>query len=207
MAEVVAVVGSSRKAGNTEMLAAMMLEIVAARGFSTELIPLAGRQITNCDGCDTCRTRKLCHIEDDFQEIYPKLVEARGIILASPVYSFGPTPQILALGTRTGRVARATGDPRNSPDASDPGRSYYQPSVLARKVGAAIAVARRAGGTETLALLNHFFLRNHMFLVGSVYPNVAFGYHKGDALKDEEGVANLRMLAANFAWLLERLHR
>lgn len=46
-----------------------------------------------------------------------------------------------------------------------------------------------------------------MFLVGSTYINVAFGYNKREVLKDREGVANLMLLADNFNWLMERLDK
>jgi multimeric flavodoxin WrbA len=207
MADVVAIVGSSRKAGNTEILTQVLLEEIARKGFRTELIALAGKRIEVCRACDTCRLNKCCCIEDDFQPIYPKLIGAKGIILSSPVYSFGPTPQILAFSTRASRVAHSTKDPREFKNTTEYTHTYPHPSSLARKIGATLTVARRAGGSSTLSLLNHFFLRNQMFLVGSTYINVAFGYDKGEALKDKEGVANLRLLGENFAWLMERLYK
>lgn len=207
MSEVVAVVGSSRREGNTEILAGMVLEKIEEKGFRTELIHLAEKRIEVCSACDACHLEKSCSIEDDFQPIYPKLINAKGIILASPVYSFGPTPQMLAFATRASRVAHAVGDPRDFRNTTEYTKTYPHPSALARKVGAALTVARRAGGSATLALLNSFFLRNQMFLVGSTYINVAFGYDRGEALKDQEGVANLRLLGENFVWLLERLYK
>ena len=206
MADVVAIVGSSRKRGNSEILAGMMLEQITERGFSTELVSLSGRRIEFCSACDRCHREKECYIEDDFQEIYPKLLDAKGILLASPVYSFGPTPQILAFCTRASRIAHAKGDPRDFKGTADYVRTYPHPSKFARKVGAAFTVARRAGGSSTLSLLNTFFLRNQMFLVGSSYINVAFGYEREEALRDQEGVATLKLLAENFAWLLERIY-
>lgn len=205
MADVVAIVGSSRKGGNTETLAGIMLERIAARGFTTELIALAGKEIAYCAACEVCQTRKRCRIEDDFQPIFPKLVEAKGIILATPVYSYGPTPQLLALATRAGRVSRAIGDPEYQP-TPELGGDRFRPTCFARKIGAAIAVARRAGGAASLSLLNNFFTRNHMFLVGSIYPSIAFGNARGEVLKDEEGVINVKLLGDNFAWLMERVY-
>lgn len=205
MADVVAVVGSSRKRGNTEILAQLLLEEISRKGFETELIALAGKRIEVCSACDKCRVNKRCSIEDDLQDIYPKLLYAKGIILASPVYSFAPTPQILALGTRVSRVAHSVGDTRNFNKAAEFTKSYPHDSSFARKIGASFTVARRAGGSATLSLLNSFFLRNQMFLVGSTYINVAFGYDREEALEDKEGVANLMLLAENFAWLLETL--
>jgi len=41
MSEVIAVVGSSGRGGNTELLTGVVLEKIAERGFRTELIVLA----------------------------------------------------------------------------------------------------------------------------------------------------------------------
>lgn len=45
MPDVVATIGSSRRNGNTEILARMVLKKIAERGFRTELIPLADKHI------------------------------------------------------------------------------------------------------------------------------------------------------------------
>ena len=76
---------------------------------------------------------------------------------------------------------------------------------LRRKVGAAVVVARRAGQNFTLAQLNYFFLISGMIVPGSTYWNVAFGLKKGEVASDEEGIATIRDLAANMAWLLGKL--
>jgi len=195
MADVVGIVGSPRKNGNTEFLMSRALEIIAAEGLATELIPLAGKAISPCQGCDTCKKTGECSIKDDFQGIFEKMRNARGIILGSPVHNFTATPLIISLKTRASRMSHTTQDPK----------TYYSSSALARKAGGAIVVARRAGAVESIAELNNFFLCNEMFIVGSRYPNVSFAYDKGDVAKDAEGVANVERFARNFAWLMKRM--
>jgi multimeric flavodoxin WrbA len=194
-AQVVGIVGSPRKNGNTEFLVRRALEIIQAEGFPTELIPMAGKAVGPCQGCDTCKRTGECAIKDDFQGIYAKMVAAQGVILGSPVYNFTTTPQLIALKIRASRMSHSTKDPK----------TYGSGSALERRVGGAIVVARRAGAVEASAEINNFFLCNDMFIAGSRYPNVAFAYDKGDVAKDTEGVANIERFARNFAWLLKKI--
>jgi multimeric flavodoxin WrbA len=77
--------------------------------------------------------------------------------------------------------------------------------LLARKVGAGIAVARRGGAMHTFDTLTHFFLIGQMIVVGSSYWNLGFGKDKGEVEKDEEAMAVMATLGENMAWTLERL--
>ena len=63
------------------------LEIIAGEGFKTELIPLAQKAIGPCQGCDSCKTTGECMIQDDFQEVYERMLHVQGIILGSRVYN------------------------------------------------------------------------------------------------------------------------
>jgi multimeric flavodoxin WrbA len=193
--QVIGIVGSPRKNGNTEFLMRRALEIISAEGYATEVVALAGKAIALCQACDSCKKTGECSIKDDFQGVYEKMKDAQGIILGSPVHNFTLTPLIVSLKTRASRMSHTTKDPK----------TYYSTSALARKVGGAIVMARRAGGIESIAGLNNFFLCNEMFIVGSRYPNVAFAYDKGEVAKDSEGVANIERFARNFAWLLKKV--
>ncbi len=88
--KVVGICGSPRK-GNTEWMLRKLLEGAAREGADSELILLREKDIRTCDGCLSCeaggKQRKgICRIQDDMQEIYPKLVEADGLALGTPVY-------------------------------------------------------------------------------------------------------------------------
>lgn len=65
-----------------------------------------------------------------------------------------------------------------------------------------VAVARRAGAMNVIDTINHFFLNKEMYLAGSTYWNIAYGRLPGEAMSDEEGVANMKNLVQNIAWLL-----
>ena len=187
--KVIAITGSPRKNGNTERAAQIALEQIADAGIETELISLAGKHLEPCIACGGCSKQPRCvpH-EDDFQPIYEKAIAADGIILASPVYFGCATAPICALMHRLGYVSRANGQ------------------LLSRKVGGAIAVARRAGHNATFAQLAMFFAINDMIQVGSTYWNVVLARAKGETDQDREGVQTLQRFAENLAWLLKKIH-
>ena len=88
--KVVGVCGSPRK-GNTEWMLRKLLERAAEAGADTELILLREKDIKGCNGCLGCEAggkarRGICRINDDMQQIYPKLIEADGLALGTPVY-------------------------------------------------------------------------------------------------------------------------
>ena len=48
-------------------------------------------------------------------------------------------------------------------------------------------------------------LNKEMVVVGSAYWNIAYGKNIGDVLSDDEGMANMRNLGENMAWLIKQL--
>ena len=84
--------------------------------------------------------------------------------------------------------------------------SLGNPDVLKRKPGAAVSAVRRGGGMTTVDTLNHFMLFREMIIVGSTYWNMVYGKDAGDVLNDSEGMANMRNIGENMAWLLKNLH-
>ena len=88
--KVIGICGSPRK-GNTEWMLRKLLKGATREGADSELILLREKDIRTCDGCLSCeaggKQRKgICRIQDDMQEIYPKLVEADGLAFGTPVY-------------------------------------------------------------------------------------------------------------------------
>ena len=188
MIYIIGIVGSPRVEGNTEKLVVEALKAASEEeGIQTELIRLAGKEIKPCDACLSCRKTGECHINDDFQEIFEKMVKADGIILASPVYFGSATPQIMALIDRAGFVSGARG------------------RVFENKVGGPLVVARRAGQNFTFAQLLFFFLHQGMIVPGSTYWNIAFGREKGEVLGDQEGLRTVRNFAKKIVWLIKKI--
>ena len=115
------------------------------------------------------------------------MVEADGIILASPVYFSSATPKIKALIDRAGYVSIAKG------------------RVFENKVGGPMAVARRAGQNFTFAEMLFFFLHQGMIVPGSTYWNIAFGRAKGEVSNDKEGMETARNFAKKMVWVIKKI--
>lgn len=185
--KVIAICGSPRKKGNTEIALQTALDEIAAEGIETELVRLAEGTVKPCIACYGCNDGRCVQDDPRFDEIYAKCVEADGILIGSPVYFGSATPQLMALLDRVGFVARRGGN------------------LLRRKVGASIAVARRAGTNFTFAQMNYFFLIAEMIVPGSSYWNGGIGMERGQVREDEEGMRIFADLGRNVAWLLKKL--
>lgn len=88
--KIIGISGSPRK-GNTEWMLRKLLETAAQGGVEVELLLLRKMDVRMCRGCLTCeeggRERKgICKIKDDMIEVYPKLLAADAIVLATPGY-------------------------------------------------------------------------------------------------------------------------
>lgn len=82
--------GSPREKGNSSLLADQVAAGAMDAGAEVESFNLQNMNIRPCDACDICQGAGdgKCIIEDDMQILYPKLREADGIVISSPVYWF-----------------------------------------------------------------------------------------------------------------------
>lgn len=90
---ILAVVGSPRKAGNTDVLVDRALEGARSSRVEVEKVYLADVAINPCKACDGCKKAGRCVQTDDMQALYPKILRAYGIIIGTPVYWWGPSAQ------------------------------------------------------------------------------------------------------------------
>jgi multimeric flavodoxin WrbA len=86
--------GSPRQQGNSAVLADKAAAGAKEAGAQVESFYLHGMDIRPCDGCDFCVETGVCAIKDDMQMLYPKLLAADAIILASPIYWFTYSAQL-----------------------------------------------------------------------------------------------------------------
>lgn len=93
--KVVIVNGSPRENGNSAALADQVAEGAEAAGAQVESFYLHGMDINPCDACDACHAEPYggCIVDDDMQVLYPKLLDADAIVIASPVYWFTVSAQ------------------------------------------------------------------------------------------------------------------
>ncbi|NTU54395.1 MAG: flavodoxin family protein [Chlorobiaceae bacterium] len=190
--KVIAINGSPRPAGNTSIMLKTLFEVLTEEGIETELLQVGGTDIRGCKACYACIKSKNGHCSttgDVFNDLFDKMVEADGIILASPTYFADITPELKALIDRSGFVSRANG------------------GLFRHKAGAAVVALRRGGGIHAYDSINHLFGICQMFTVGSTYWNFGFGGREaGDVVNDTEGLDNMRDLGRSMAFLLRKLN-
>lgn len=92
---------SPRKKGNTITLLKKMLKGASELGSEIELFSVSGKTFKGCDGYYTCFSEGKCHIQDDMQPLYEKMIEADGIVFGTPIYIYGMTVQAKAIMDRT----------------------------------------------------------------------------------------------------------
>ena len=102
--------GSPRKRSNTALLLESFLEEAKRLGARTYILDVAEKTINPCLECGVCEKKGFCSIDDDMQQVYPLLRHADIIVMATPIFFYGPTftykanlPDILILNKQTGK--------------------------------------------------------------------------------------------------------
>jgi multimeric flavodoxin WrbA len=181
-----AINGSPRPGGNTEIMLKKGLEPLEAVGWSTEYLRIGGKPVRGCLACLKCFEKQngRCSVEkDDMNDYLEQIYAADAIILGSPTYFADVTPELKALIDRAGFVALANG------------------GLLRGKIGAAVVAVRRGGATHVFDTINHMFLISCMIVPGSIYWNLGLGLDKGEVLGDDEARRNMNHLGQTIAWL------
>jgi multimeric flavodoxin WrbA len=189
--KVVAFNGSARKNGNTAILVTHVFSELENEGIETKLVQLAGKKIRGCIACYKCleKMNKRCAVDNDVvNDCIGMMLEADGIILASPTYFADVSSEMKALIDRAGMVSRGNED------------------MLQRKVGAAVVAHRRGGAIHAFDTINHFFFIGQMIVPGSSYWNFGVGREIGEVEQDTEGIQVMKQLGKNMAWLLKKIH-
>jgi NAD(P)H-dependent FMN reductase len=97
---VVAIYGSPRKAGNTDLMLDAFLEGAETTGSEIKRFFVRDLDIRGCLGCGYCDRTGACVQKDDMQQVYPSLEATQRIVVASPVYFYGVTGQLKLLVDR-----------------------------------------------------------------------------------------------------------
>ena len=189
---VVGICGSPRGQA-TEHVLKEALRQLEEKGFETRLWTIRGKEVGACAHCDYCLANKECVLQDDMQELYVLLTEAKGIILATPVYNGGVSAQIKAVMDRCRAAVAAD-------------KNFFK-----GKIGMGLAVGGdRAGGQELALMQIHtFYILNGMIPVSGGF----FGANLGATLwskdtldgvkQDEEGFKSLKKTVKRFAEFMQ----
>lgn len=123
-------------------------------------------------------------IDSLVDEAIEKLQKADGIVLGSPVYYASPSGEMVAFLDRL----------------------YWKGEKYLRfKPAAAVTVARRAGTTACLDVLNKYITYAQQPVITSRYWNMVHGSNGDDVMKDEEGIQIMQTIGKNMAWILKSI--
>ena len=176
--------GSPREKGCTYTALAEIARTRDGDGVEAEILWLGNGPTIGCTGCGGCGKLGKCVHDDVVNLAAEKMRACDGLIVGSPVHYAAASGQITCALDRLFYSA---------------GRS------LRFKPAAAVTSARRAGTTATFDQLNKYFTINQMPVVSSRYWNMVHGSKPEDVLQDEEGLAVMRQLGHNMAWLLKSI--
>jgi len=98
------ILGNTRVKSNTEALAKIFADELTAKGFEVAQVALREKNVQTCVGCDKCHSVMDsfgCVINDDMQEISKEILSSDLVVLASPIYTWMPTPPMKAVMDRT----------------------------------------------------------------------------------------------------------
>ncbi|WP_331739291.1 flavodoxin family protein (plasmid) [Streptomyces sp. NBC_00637] len=185
--KILAINGSERD-GNTADVLRYAAGVAARRGVEFETVDLRDIRMDRCGPCGDCNYRTIpCAVDDDVAEVVARMAEADGIVFAAPVHGFGTSSLMQTFIERAG-----VGHLR-----------FDRP--LTNKVAGVISVARRYSAGEVWAQLTVNALLNRMIVVGSGFPATVHALHRGEALKDEEGLTNVSRLVERMTDMMELL--
>ena len=162
--------------------------------FKTEFFTVRGKDIGFCRHCNYCLENKECVVKDDMYELYLLLKDAKGIIIASPVYNGGLSAQTKAVMDRCRALVAAD-------------QAFFR-----YKIGIAMAVGGDRIGGQELAIqqIITFYILNGMIPIsgGSFGANLGATFWSKDTLegvkKDEEGFRSLSKSVKKFAGFMKK---
>ena len=152
--------------------------------IETELIQIGHLPIRGCISCGYCYTHETCSIDDEVNELTPKLAACDGLVVGSPVYYASANSTLTAFLDRL---------------------FYSSHCDLRMKVGAAVVSCRRGGASATFDQLNKYFTISGMPVASSQYWNSIHGNTAEEAKQDLEGMQVMRALGRNMAFLIKSI--
>lgn len=197
--KILAINGSPRNSGTQYALEYALKAASEIGDVETELVNLRGKELNFCIHCNRCIKEDIlfCPTFDDaMTEIYPKILEADGLIIGSPVYQMSPNAQITTFFNRLRPLGK-----------------LISKGKFGLKVAGGIAVggARNGGQDTTLeGITNMLLASGYIVASGSVFAyNGGSMWSQGANLEgaknDEVGLATVSMIGHRIAVLAKVL--
>jgi len=98
--KILGIMGSPRSGGNTDLLLDEALKGAQSRGAEVEKISVDKLRIAPCREIYACLKDGNCVIRDDMNDIYPRLLNADAVIVATPIFFYTVSAQLMPLISR-----------------------------------------------------------------------------------------------------------
>lgn len=189
--KILAVSGSPRKKGNTELLLQAAVEPLAAAGHTIEPFLLSHKKVAPCIACEACSKDGVCVQEDDAREILESITSYDALLVGSPVYFRNISAQLLAFFTRFHSLA------------------HSRPFKDRLCFGGGIAVGGSPNSQGiTLNIIHNFFLSLGLVCVPAVLNGVSVvARERGEVMNQPESLENAKVLGRNILRMLDVIHQ
>jgi multimeric flavodoxin WrbA len=184
--KVMLVNGSPHPEGCTHRALTEVANTLESLGIETEIFWIGNKPLGGCIACKSCEKLGKCVFDDAVNAFREKARTADGFIFGSPVHYAAASGNLTAFMDRL----------FYSESGGNGNRAFYM------KPAAAVLSARRAGTTAAFDQLNKYFTIQEMPVVSSRYWNMVHGTTAAEVEQDAEGLATMRVLGRNMAYLL-----
>jgi multimeric flavodoxin WrbA len=147
----------------TLRLVRAVLDGAKESGAETELVDLCKLDIEYCNACGTCFSKGECIYEDDFVELYRKILDCDGLVLGSPNYFRSVTAQMKTMLDRMADTIHC--------------------QLLTGKYGCSVATAGSPASDEVTDYLNEILIGFGANAVGQVGASPSIPGQMEDAEK------------------------
>lgn len=187
MFHLLAISGSPRREGNTDLLVDAAAEPLAQAGAHVHRFYLSGKRVLPCIACEACADDGVCVLDDDFPGLMQSFSVCDAIIVGSPVYQRNITAQLLSVFNRFHCVMH---------------RRPLKDRVV---FGGAIAVGGSPNSQGiTLGIIHNFLLSLGVCCVPAVINGVsAVAREKGEVLGQPKSLQDAGVLGGNLLRLLQ----
>ncbi len=173
--------GSPRKNGNTDFICSVLKSEIEHLGETPRVIRIYDYNINPCVSCRQCVKKNSCIIHDDMDYLSAILLKSDGIVIVSPVFFDNIPSKLKAFIDRT----------------------WCMRGKLRDKIGGVVVVGRRYGHAVAISTLISFMLKHEMIL--GMRGIVVFGFEKGEAQFDVDGINDVKKLARRIIDLIKKI--
>jgi multimeric flavodoxin WrbA len=113
--KVLALVASPRQGGNVDQLVDGVLAGARDGGAAVEKVNLCHLNLKRCTACMRCRTTHACHLVDDLDGLFHKIVAADAVVVGAPLYWSNIPSQLMAVHERLTGYVEDFASPRQLP--------------------------------------------------------------------------------------------